>query len=53
MPLYADNVSLTRPPVFDERNRLWGYELFCIGHIDAPKRSKGTDRVAHRVANSA
>ncbi len=25
------SVSIARQPVFDEKRRLWGYELFCIG----------------------
>jgi EAL and modified HD-GYP domain-containing signal transduction protein len=48
----ANIVSLTRLPVFDDQNRLWGYELFCVGSADLSPAT-GTDSVALVVANSA
>ena len=28
------SVSIARQPVFDEKRRLWGYELFCVGSAE-------------------
>ena len=30
------SVSIARRPVFDNRGRLWGYELFCVGGGETP-----------------
>ena len=29
--LEENSVLLTRLPVFDDKRRLWGYELYCVG----------------------
>ena len=49
----TNTVSLSRLPVFDEQNRLWGYELFCVGGAGTTLHSPGKDSVALYVANSA
>jgi EAL and modified HD-GYP domain-containing signal transduction protein len=50
----AISVSIARQPVFDEKRRLWGYALFCVGQTgplsSAPSE---TDGVAISVASSA
>jgi c-di-GMP phosphodiesterase len=30
-------VSIGRQPVFDEKRRLWGYELFCVGTAESTR----------------
>jgi EAL and modified HD-GYP domain-containing signal transduction protein len=47
------SVSIARQPVFDEKGRLWGYELFCVGS-DGITRSGFTEQenVALNVASS-
>ncbi len=54
-PLETDTntVSISRLPVFDEQNRLWGYELLCVGGAETPRFSTGKENVALYVANSA
>jgi len=53
-PSEKNTVSLTRLPVFDHQNRLWGYELFCVGRDDITNQmSTAEDSVAVCVANSA
>jgi c-di-GMP phosphodiesterase len=48
------SLSIARQPVFDEKRRLWGYALFCVGQT-GPWRSMPAeaDGVAIRVASSA
>ena len=48
----ADTVTLTRLPIFDEKRRLWGYELFCFGGM-ATAADTVEEGVGLRVANSA
>jgi EAL and modified HD-GYP domain-containing signal transduction protein len=31
------DISIGRQPVFDEKKRLWGYELFCVGSDEATR----------------
>lgn len=50
----ADTISIGRLPVFDEKRRLWGYALHCLGDAvryreDAPEEQN----VVFRVAASA
>ena len=46
-------VSIGRQPVFDEKKRLWGYELFCVGR-DLPDPVAPDDAsVAVNVQSSA
>jgi c-di-GMP phosphodiesterase len=48
------SLSIARQPVFDEKRRLWGYALFCVGQqgplLSLPAEA---DRVAISVASSA
>jgi EAL and modified HD-GYP domain-containing signal transduction protein len=50
----AISVSIARQPIFDEKRRLWGYALFCVGEAgpmgSAPAKADG---VAVSVAASA
>ncbi|MGB8427844.1 MAG: hypothetical protein WCD88_18815, partial [Desulfobacterales bacterium] len=46
----AATVSLARLPVFDDKRRLWGYELFCVGGAGDPA---GKDSAANGLAQSA
>jgi len=48
------SVSIARHPVFDDKRRLWGYELFCVGQT-ASLRSGDTEEtnVAISVESSA
>jgi EAL and modified HD-GYP domain-containing signal transduction protein len=50
----AISVFIARQPVFDEKRRLWGYSLYCVGQtgplLAAPSE---TDGVAVSVASSA
>lgn len=48
-----DTVSITRLPVFDEKRRLWGYELYCFGGPQSPLKEPGQENVGLQVANSA
>lgn len=50
----AISVSIARQPIFDEKRRLWGYALFCVGEA-GPMSSAPTqkDGVAVSVAASA
>lgn len=49
----TDTISLIRLPIFDEKRRLWGYELFCFGGADTPTGDAIQESVGLRVANSA
>jgi EAL and modified HD-GYP domain-containing signal transduction protein len=49
----SDAVSLIRLPIFDEKSRLWGYELFCFGGVEVPSDNEAPQSVGLRVANSA
>jgi EAL and modified HD-GYP domain-containing signal transduction protein len=48
------SLSIARQPVFDEKRRLWGYALYCVGQtgplLSMPSEADG---VAIRVASSA
>jgi c-di-GMP phosphodiesterase len=50
----AISISIARQPIFDEKRRLWGYALFCVGETgpvhSAPSQEDG---VAVSVAASA
>lgn len=47
-------VSLGRRPVFDDRRRLWGYDLFCVGEdATTPSGYPADNRVAVQVASGA
>ncbi len=46
-------VSLARIPVFDDKRRLWGYELFCVGPEGAPGGAAAEDNAATHLAESA
>ena len=48
-----DTVSLSRLPVFDQRRRLWGYELFCFGDKAPLPADPVRESVGLNVANSA
>src|SRR5580692_5799411 len=57
-PLSTDknpaSVSIARQPIFDEKRKLWGYELFCVGSAyssdsDSPEETN----VAISVESSA
>jgi EAL and modified HD-GYP domain-containing signal transduction protein len=48
------SVSIARQPIFDDKRRLWGYELFGVGCDTAtPSGLPAGDDVAIRVAASA
>jgi EAL and modified HD-GYP domain-containing signal transduction protein len=48
------SVSIARQPVFDNKGRLWGYELFCVGHVDMPRGGiPDQSETAINVASSA
>jgi EAL and modified HD-GYP domain-containing signal transduction protein len=46
-------VSLARLPVFDDKRRLWGYELFRVGSATTPGDSVNTESAATSLAKSA
>ena len=46
-------VFLTRLPVFDEKRRLWGYELYCVESSGAPFKPSAEESAGIRVANSS
>ena len=52
-PPQAATVSLARLPVFDDKRRLWGYELFRVGGVTAPGDSANTESAATSLAKSA
>jgi EAL and modified HD-GYP domain-containing signal transduction protein len=48
------SVSIARQPVFDEKGRLWGYELFCVGSDETTRSGfPEHENVALNVASSA
>ena len=49
----AATVSLARLPVFDDKRRLWGYELFRVGGATAPGDSANKESAATSLAKSA
>ncbi len=50
----APLVSIARWPVFDSKGRLWGYELFCVGGADTPRRGlPNQSETAISLASSA
>jgi EAL and modified HD-GYP domain-containing signal transduction protein len=50
----APVVSIARRPVFDNRGRVWGYELFCVGGAEMPARNSPYQLdTAINVASSA
>jgi c-di-GMP phosphodiesterase len=49
----AATVSLARRPVFDDKRRLWGYELFPVGGATAPAESANKESAATSLAKSA
>jgi EAL and modified HD-GYP domain-containing signal transduction protein len=49
----AATVSLARRPVFDDKRRLWGYELFRVGGERAPGDSANIESAATSLAKSA
>ncbi|MBN1570624.1 MAG: HDOD domain-containing protein [Acidobacteria bacterium] len=50
----ALTVSIARKPVFDNRGRLWGYELFCVGSSEiSPSGFPYSPDTAISVASSA
>ena len=46
-------VSLARLPVFDDKRRLWGYELFRVDGVTAPADSANKESAATSLAKSA
>ncbi len=49
-----DTVSIARHPIFDEKRRLWGYALHCVGAAyKVSADAAEADNVAARLANSA
>lgn len=59
LPESAVPVSIARQPVFDDKRRLWGYALFCVGQTGplaaaaSGNHLADADRVAVSVASSA
>lgn len=49
----AATVSLARLPVFDDKRRLWGYELFRVDGVTAPADSANKESAATSLAKSA
>ena len=49
----AATVSLARLPVFDDKRRLWGYELFRVGGATTPGDSANKESAATSLAKSA
>lgn len=50
----AVSVSIGRQPVFDDKRRLWGYELFCVGSAETtPAGLPEESGAAVSVASSA
>ena len=48
------SVSIARQPIFDEKRRLWGYELFCVGSAETtPASFPEETSVAISVQSSA
>jgi EAL and modified HD-GYP domain-containing signal transduction protein len=48
------SVSIGRQPVFDEKRRLWGYELYCVGNAGSEGSGfPDEESVAVSVASSA
>jgi EAL and modified HD-GYP domain-containing signal transduction protein len=53
-PQTVSSVSIARQPIFDDKRRLWGYELFGVGRSTAtPSGVPASDAVAISVASSA
>lgn len=44
--------SIARQPIFDDSRRLWGYELFCVGHA-TPTAGGASETTAMSMAASA
>jgi EAL and modified HD-GYP domain-containing signal transduction protein len=49
----AATVSLARLPLFDDKRRLWGYELFRVDGVTAPADSANKESAATSLAKSA
>jgi EAL and modified HD-GYP domain-containing signal transduction protein len=49
----AATVSLARRPVFDDKRRLWGYELFRVGGALGPGDAANKESAAASLAKSA
>jgi EAL and modified HD-GYP domain-containing signal transduction protein len=50
----STTVSIARQPIFDEKRRLWGYELFCVGSAETMNPgSPEESSVAINVQSSA
>jgi EAL and modified HD-GYP domain-containing signal transduction protein len=48
------SISIARQPVFDEKRRLWGYELFCVGSDETTRSGfPEHEHVALSMASSA
>ncbi len=47
------SVSIARQPIFDEKRRLWGYELFCVGEGPSATPDCTPENTAINVAASA
>jgi EAL and modified HD-GYP domain-containing signal transduction protein len=46
-------VSIARQPIFDNKRRLWGYEIFCVGIVESTDTGSLEESVAVNVASSA
>jgi EAL and modified HD-GYP domain-containing signal transduction protein len=47
------SVSIARQPIFDQKRRLWGYELFCVGEGPSATPDCEPEETAINVAASA
>ena len=44
------SISIARQPIFDEKRRLWGYSLVCVGESGAVNSGQHLWKIMYRSA---